>query len=104
VVGSGSELAGGVLSEYSGARLVLFQIALHALFLLLMAMGVVLFLGGGNVVSFTAKTLLLTAAVLRLARYSPRWRVDQMLALAWKILLPAALVNLMVVGVIVLLL
>ncbi len=101
---SGSELAGGVLSEYSGARLVLFQIALHALFLLLMAMGVVLFLGGGNVVSFTAKTLLLTAAVLRLARYSPRWRVDQMLALAWKILLPAALVNLMVVGVIVLLL
>jgi len=101
---NGSELATGVLAEYSGARLLLFQFSLQALFVLLMAMAVVLFLGGGNLVSFIVKTILLSAAVLWLTRYSPRWRVDQMLALSWKILLPAALVNLMIVGVIVLLL
>ena len=98
-----SELGGGVLAEYSGPRLLLFEIALRALFLLLMAMGVVLFLGGGNEVTFVLKTLLLSAFVLWITRLSPRWRLDQMLSFSWKILLPAALVNLMMVGVILLL-
>ncbi|MDQ6801510.1 MAG: NADH-quinone oxidoreductase subunit H [Acidobacteriota bacterium] len=100
---SGSELGGGVLAEYSGVRLLMFETALRAIFILLMAMGVVLFLGGGNPATFLLKTLLLAAAVLWMTRFSPRWRLDQMLSFAWKILLPAALVNLIAVGVIVLL-
>src|ERR1700730_14133326 len=43
---SGSELEGGALSEYSGPHLLLFKIALNAIFLILISMGVVLFFGG----------------------------------------------------------
>lgn len=43
---AGSELESGVLAEYTGATLLLFKIALSALFFLLSAMGVVLFFGG----------------------------------------------------------
>jgi NADH-quinone oxidoreductase subunit H len=107
---SEAELGGGVLAEYSGARLLLFRLALDALFLLLMAMGVVLFLGGGNgpllalPVWFVLKTAALAAFTLWLSRRAPRLRHDQMLALSWKILLPAALINIALVGVLALLL
>lgn len=107
---SESELAGGVLAEYSGARLLLFRLALDALFLLLMAMGVVLFLGGGNgpllpaPAWFVIKTAALAAFALWVSRFAPRLRHDQMLALSWKILLPASLVNIALVGALTLLL
>jgi NADH-quinone oxidoreductase subunit H len=107
---AGSELAGGVLAEYSGARLLLFKIALNAIFALLMAMGVVLFLGGwqGPLLPpplwFIIKTIMLSALVLWGSRFAPRLRHDQMLTLAWKILVPASLVNILLVGILVLLL
>ncbi len=102
---AGSELEGGVLGEYSGARLLLFKLVLNALFLLLMAMGVVLFFGGWHgpllpgPVWLVLKTFALAAAVLWTSRFAPRLRHDQMLALAWKILLPASLVNITMVGI-----
>lgn len=102
---AGSELEAGVLSEYSGARLLLFRVALDALFLLLMAMGVVLFFGGwrGPVLPgplwFALKTLGLTALALWLSRRAPRLRHDQLISLAWKILLPASLLNVALVGI-----
>lgn len=105
-----NELEGGVLAEYSGARLLMFRIALDALFLLLIAMGVVLFLGGGNgpilpsPVWFILKTAGLTAITLWASRRAPRLRHDQMLALSWKVLLPASLVNIAAVGVLTLIL
>ena len=107
---SETELDAGVLAEYGGARLLLFRLALDALFLLLMAMGVVLFLGGGNgpllpaPVWFILKTAALAAFTLWASRYAPRLRHDQMLTLSWKILLPASLVNIALVGVLALLL
>ncbi len=102
---AGSELEGGAFAEYSGSRLLLFKVALDALFLLVMAMGVVLFLGGWQgpllpgPIWFVLKTLALSALVLWLARFSPRLRHDQMLTLSWKILLPASLVNITLVGI-----
>lgn len=107
---AGSELEGGVWSEYSGARLLLFKLALDGLFLVLMAMGVVLFLGGWRgpllpaPVWMALKTLGLAALVLWGGRRLPRLRHDQMLALAWKVLLPASLVSVMLVGILALLL
>lgn len=105
----GDELGGGVFAEYTGARLLLFKFALNALFLLLMAMGVILFFGGWQgpflpgPLWFLLKTLLLAALVLWLARFLPRLRTDQMLTLSWKILLPASLVNITIVGILTLL-
>ncbi len=106
---AGSEIEGGVFGEYSGARLLLFKLALNALFLLLMSMGVVLFFGGWQgpwlpgPIWFLLKTVALTALVLWLTRLLPRLRHDQMLALSWKVLLPASLVNIVLVGVLTLL-
>ncbi len=102
---AGSELGGGVFAEYSGPRLLLFKVALNALFLLLMAMGVTLFFGGWRgpwlpgPVWLALKTLALAAAVLWGSRRLPRLRQDQMLAISWKVLLPASLVNVLWVGV-----
>ena len=100
------ELGGGVLAEYSGARLFLFELALDALFLLLVAAGVVLFLGGWrgplltSALWMTIKTFGLAALLLWLGRRVPRLRHDQMLALSWKVLLPASLLNVAVVGIV----
>jgi NADH-quinone oxidoreductase subunit H len=103
------ELEGGVLAEYTGPRLLLFNLALNALFLLLSAMGVVLFLGGwhGPLLPgsawFLIKTLALAMLLLRVGRFLPRLRHDQMLSLAWKVLLPASLINVALVGIVALL-
>ena len=102
---SGSELEGGVLAEYTGARLLLFKGALNAFFMVLMALAVALFFGGAQgpllpgPVWFAIKTVALAALVLRASHFAPRLRHDQMLTFAWKVLLPAALVNIMLVGI-----
>ncbi len=106
---AGTELEGGVLSEYTGPRLLLFKTSLNAIFLLLMAMGVALFFGGwqgpflAGPIWFALKTGILAGLVLWAARFAPRLRQDQMLALAWKVLLPASLVNVALVGILALL-
>ncbi len=102
---AGSELEGGVLAEYSGLRLLLFKAALDGIFFLLMAMAVVLFFGGwlGPLLPgplwFAIKTFLLAWGVLWVSRFFPSLRHDQMLGLAWKLLVPASLANVLVVGI-----
>jgi NADH-quinone oxidoreductase subunit H len=94
-----------VFAEYSGPRLLLFKIALDAMFLLVMGMGVILFFGGwqGPLLPaplwFVLKTFALCALVLWGARFLPRLRHDQILSLSWKILLPASLINITLVGI-----
>src|SRR6266567_6041642 len=102
---AGDELEGGVFAEYSGVRLLLFKVALDAIFLILMSMGILLFFGGwqGPLLPgplwFVLKTLVLSALVLWAGRFLPRLRHDQILTLSWKILLPASLVNITLVGI-----
>lgn len=101
----GSELEGGVFAEYSGTRLLMFKMALNALFLILMAMGVVLFFGGWQgpflpaPVWFVLKTFVLAALVLWGTSFLPRLRIDQILLFSWKVLLPASLFNITLVGI-----
>ncbi len=108
---AGSELAGGALAEYSGGRFVLYKLALNALAFLLAAIGVALFLGGWQGLPligpflpdwlwFLLKSFGLLALMLWCGYQLPRLRVDQMLALAWKILLPLALLNIVLVGIV----
>ena len=108
---AGSELAGGLLAEYSGARYGLYRLTLQALAFLLAAIGTALFLGGWQGLPlvgpflpgwlwFLLKTFGLLALMLGVGYRLPRLRVDQMLALAWKILLPMALFNILLIGII----
>jgi NADH-quinone oxidoreductase subunit H len=105
-----TELAGGTLAEYSGPSLLLFRVALNANFALLMVMGVVLFLGGWQgpllpgPIWLALKSAALAGLVLAVARRFPRLRHDQMLAFSWKVLLPASLLNVLLVGVLALVL
>jgi NADH-quinone oxidoreductase subunit H len=115
------ELIGGYHTEYAGLKLLLFLVAefLHmitAAFLI-----VILFFGGWHFWGITGsseESITWLQAILRIAvlsakifvvilffmmvRWSwPRFRFDQLMALAWKVLLPLGLVNLVAVAVMV---
>ena len=111
------ELVGGYHTEYSGMKLMLFLVSefLHmiaAAFLL-----VILFLGGWHFWGLTGSTdevgwwqaivrvIVLLAKVfavivfIQVARWSwPRFRFDQLMALAWKVLLPLGMINFVAVA------
>ncbi len=112
------ELIGGYHTEYAGMKLLLFLIAefLHmvtAAFLI-----VILFFGGWHLWGLTGSTDEVTwpIAILRvlvlsfktlgvivffmMVRWSwPRFRFDQLMSLAWKVMLPLGLVNLVLVAI-----
>lgn len=111
------ELIGGYHTEYSGMKLILFLIAefLHmvtASFLI-----VILYLGGWHLWGVTGSSdqvtwfvailriVVLTAKVLAvivffmMVRWSwPRFRFDQLMTLAWKVMMPLGLVNLVLIA------
>ena len=111
------ELVGGYHTEYSGIRLLLFLVSefLHmvtAAFLI-----VIMFLGGWHLWGITGsgavetwgialvRFLVLSAKVFgvilffMLVRWSwPRFRFDQLMSLAWKVMLPLGMVNLVTVA------
>ena len=100
----GPEIAGGVGREYGGIERAIFVGARHALLGATVAIGVVVFLGGwlGPVLPaplwFVLKAVLLMGAFTALPLVLPRLRLDQMLTVAWKGLLPLSLANIVVVG------
>ena len=97
---SESEVAGGFFIEYSGIRWSLFQLAEFANVFILSVFGSVLFLGGyawpfGLDVGWPLQLVLTLVKVSLLilfiiwVRFSlPRLRIDQMMAFAWKVLIP----------------
>ncbi|HUK67055.1 MAG TPA: complex I subunit 1 family protein [Anaeromyxobacteraceae bacterium] len=115
-----SELVAGYLSEYSGFRFALYFLAEWGNIWVLSAIATTLFLGGWQVpfvsaaaidalrggglfpsaawwgfnalslVIFVSKTLVLCNVVVWLRWTLPRIRVDQMMALCWKYLVPGA--------------
>jgi NADH-quinone oxidoreductase subunit H len=103
-----SELMGGYLVEYSGMRFLLFFIGEFATAGVFSAIASVLFLGGwylpgidstsdafnviGPLILFAK--MMIVAFVIIWARFTfPRFREDQLQRLAWKFLIPLALVN-----------
>lgn len=102
----GDDLAGGVAAELSGVDRLLFHAGRYALLAAGTAFAVPLFLGGGagpllpDWVWTLVKTALLLAALVWLRRRLPILRPEQFMELGWVVLLPAVLVQDLVVTVV----
>lgn len=100
-----SEIIAGPFTEYSGMRWALFFLAEYANLLAASILATTLFLGGWHgpvlpgVVWFWLKVGAMIFLFMWFRWTFPRFRVDQMLSLGWKILLPAALCNVLLTGV-----
>ncbi len=109
-----SELTAGFHTEYSGMKFALFFLAEYANIFIMCALGTILFLGGwmplhfGNanafnhamdyipsVVWFFGKVFFLIFLLMWFRWTFPRLRIDQLLVLEWKYLLPISLFNLL---------
>jgi NADH-quinone oxidoreductase subunit H len=99
------ELAGGVIAEYTGARLAVFRLARLVLIVTLAGAVAVFYLGGwlGPGLPPWAwsgiKMLVVAAVMLAGGRYLPRIRVAHLLEWTWKLGIPLALLNIAWVGI-----
>jgi len=118
-----SELVSGFHTEYSGMKFAMFFLAEYANMFAVSAIAAVIFFGGyqspfgylGNSLGaewlvpfeqffwFTAKGLFFVFVQMWLRWTLPRLRVDQLMTVCWKYLIPYAIVNLIIVGIITLL-
>lgn len=114
-----SELTAGFHTEYSGMRFALFFLAEYANIFVVCAIGATLFLGGWmpfhigswkafnnvmgfipGIVWFFGKTFFLIFLIMWFRWTFPRLRIDQLLNLEWKYLLPIGLFNLLLATVV----
>jgi len=95
-----SELVAGYHIEYSGMRFAFFFLAEYLHLFIGCALITVLFLGGWSgpflpgIIWFFIKTFLLIYVLIWIRGTLPRFRIDQVLNLGWKYLIPLALINL----------
>ncbi len=109
-----SELVTGYMTEYSGIRFLLFFIGEFATAGIFAMIASVLFLGGwyvpgidpdSNIMNILgpgvmfAKVLGVTFLVFWFRITYPRFREDQLQKLAWKVLIPLALLNIVITGI-----
>ncbi len=105
---SESELVAGFHSEYSGMKFAMFFLAEYIGITVISALTVTMFFGGylgpflPPIVWFILKTLVFMSFFILLRATLPRPRYDQMMRLAWKVLLPLSVLNLLATGAIVL--
>jgi len=112
-----SELTAGFHTEYSGIKFAMFFLAEYVNLFIIAAVGATVFLGGWmpfhigtweafngimdyipSVVWFFGKTLFIIGLIMWFKWTFPRLRIDQLLVLEWKYLLPINLVNLLVIA------
>ena len=114
-----SELTAGFHTEYSGMKFALFFLAEYINIFIVCAIGATLFLGGWmplhigswqgfnhvmdyipSSVWFFAKTFFLIFVIMWFRWTFPRLRIDQLLNLEWKYLLPISMFNLLLMTVV----
>ncbi len=100
-----SELVAGFHTEYSGMKFAMFYLVEYAEALAMSAIITTLFLGGwrGPILPpwlwFLIKVFAVFFVMIWTRTTLPRIRIDQLMALAWKFLLPLALINLIITGI-----
>ena len=110
-----SEIVAGYMTEYSGMKFAVFYLANYMTNLAICAVTAAVFLGGGHgpgttlnipvlspllaIIYFILKTFGLFLFMVFIRATLPRLRVDQLMGLAWKFLLPLALVNIFTTGI-----
>ncbi len=110
-----SELVAGFHTEYSGMKFAFYFLAEYANMVVIASIATVLFLGGWlrpfpnvaalafldvipPIVWFFAKVAVFLFVYIWFRGTFPRYRFDQLMALGWKVFIPVALINMMVVG------
>jgi NADH-quinone oxidoreductase subunit H len=109
-----SEIVAGYMTEYSGMKFAVFYLANYMTNLAICSVTAAVFLGGGHgpgttlgipvlspllaIVYFILKVFGLFLFMVFIRATVPRLRVDQLMGLAWKFLLPLALVNILSTG------
>ena len=100
------ELIGGFLTEYSGLKFVMYYLAEYVNMITVAALAALLFFGGWYlwfvppILAFLLKVVLFLFLYIWLRGTFPRLRYDVLMRLGWKVLLPLAIVNVVVTGVI----
>jgi NADH-quinone oxidoreductase subunit H len=106
------ELVGGYHTEYSGMKFALFFMAEYIKMIAVSAIAATLFLGGysGPWVESTPwlgpiylllKIIVLLFVIIWIRGTLPRFRYDRLMAFGWKIMLPAALLNVFLTAVVI---
>lgn len=107
--GAESELVAGFATEYSGARFGLLFLSEFSNSFVISAVAVTLFFGGWlpdlglpwlAPMVFLAKVYLGIFVLMWIRGSQPRTRIDQMLSLGWRALIPASLVWILLTGVV----
>ncbi len=112
-----TELTGGFHTEYSGMRFALFFLAEYANIIVISAIVSIMFLGGWmrpfpsvealafldlipSWVWLVGKIFLFLYVFIWIRATLPRYRYDQLMRLGWKVLIPIAIGNLVITGVV----
>ncbi|MEO8745315.1 MAG: NADH-quinone oxidoreductase subunit NuoH [Candidatus Dormiibacterota bacterium] len=100
------ELIGGFLTEYSGLKFVMYYLAEYINMITVSALAAILFFAGWSlwivppVLAFLLKIVLFLFLYIWLRGTLPRLRYDMLMRLGWKVLLPLAIANVIVTGVV----
>lgn len=100
-----SELVAGYFADYSGIRWAIFMMSEYGSIVAASLFGAAVFLGGthglpgalGTVV-LVLEAIVLVTVIMWVKWTFPRFRSDQLMSLAWKVLTPMALVQLLIAG------
>lgn len=100
----GTDLAGGTVAELSGTPLLLWRAAQAAVLVAVSAMGAAVFLGGWlgpwlpGPAWMTLKTLLLMLLLILAKHLTARIRLERFVVVSWTVLIPLALVDVFLSG------
>lgn len=112
-----NELVAGYFVEYSGIRFALFYLGEYVGMIIMSSLAVICYLGGWTLPNFLLKVAPFLAKIPGVIIFAvkvylgifvyywvratlPRYRYDQLMALGWKVLIPIALLNIVITGVI----
>jgi NADH-quinone oxidoreductase subunit H len=102
-----SELVAGYFADYTGIRWAIFMMSEYGAMLAASLFGAAVFLGGTNglpgllgALLLLVKAVLIATGVIWVKWTFPRFRQDQLMAFAWKVLTPLALLQLLVAGIV----